>query len=233
MNQSVVISLSDFKPDILWYLDQFLVASGKETSITFLPGVSSGSFFSGTGSAVGSHDPFWGRYIYNPWKDWVSDLGFRVYHGLSWFLMVYHGLSQLKFRMGSNPFSVIIPLGSSHRKSNQQPCPTNGVRIGSINCRQSTYLQLHPSVPNNLSDPIVKYIPCFILSIYTGICIIYIYILYTHMLYLHTKHCSSGHLRHAGDILLAGRCRQDGACEGLVKPGNDPLYGVKSKPNPL
>ena len=53
------------------------------------------------------------------------------------------------------------------------------------------------------------------------------------MLYLHTKHCSSGHLRHAGDILLAGRCRQDGACEGLVKPGNDPLYGVKSKPNPL
>ena len=159
--------------------------------------------------------------------------GFRVYHGFSWFIMVYHGLSQLKFRMGSKPFSVIIPLGSSHRKSNQQPCPTNGVRIGSINCRQSTYLQLHPSVPNNLSDPIVKYIPCFILSIYTGICIIFIYILYTHMLYLHTKHCSSGHLRHAGDILLAGRCRQDCACEGLVKPGNDPLYGVKSKPNPL
>jgi hypothetical protein len=61
----------------------------------------------------------------------------------------------------------------------------------------------------------------------------YIIYIYTHMLYLHTKHCSSGHLRHAGDILLAGRCRQDGACEGLVKPGNDPLYGVKSKPNPL
>ena len=84
--------------------------------------------------------------------------------------------------MGSKPFSVIIPLGSSHRKSNQQPCPTNGVRIGSINCRQSTYLQLHPSVPNNLSDPIVKYIPCFILSIYTGICIIYIYIIYTYVI---------------------------------------------------